>query len=154
MVECWPRVRGVPGPIPSQGMCHTKDVNKGYQGLPCLALNIKWEILTLSQIAIIRNNTIFEGLMEYRLKCQISSLVKYRRNKQTKKFHYSQKHFKIKTWFFNWLHVENIHLYQTELWIESVHGLNAWYHLLYNIDKEEDSVFRFLFHLQVLTACN
>ena len=29
------------------------------------------------------NNTIFEGLMEDRFTCQISSLGKYRQNKQT-----------------------------------------------------------------------
>ena len=26
VVECWLRVREVPGLIPSQGLCHTKDV--------------------------------------------------------------------------------------------------------------------------------
>ena len=33
-----------------------------YQYFPCLALNIKWETLALSQK--INKNTIFEGLME------------------------------------------------------------------------------------------
>ena len=28
VVECWLRVREVPGSIPSQGPCHTKDVIK------------------------------------------------------------------------------------------------------------------------------
>ena len=28
VVECWLRVREVPGSIPSQGLCHTKDVIK------------------------------------------------------------------------------------------------------------------------------
>ena len=49
VVQCWLRVRAVPGSIPSQGPRHTKDVIKWYQQFPCLALNIKREILALSQ---------------------------------------------------------------------------------------------------------
>ena len=41
VVECWHRVREVPGSIPSQGPRHTKDVIKMVPVVPCLALNIK-----------------------------------------------------------------------------------------------------------------
>ena len=41
VVECWHRVREVPGSIPSQGPRHAKDVIKWYQWFPCLALNIQ-----------------------------------------------------------------------------------------------------------------
>jgi len=64
-VTSWLRVREVLGLIPSQGLRHTKDVKTWYQWFPCLALNIQREPLTLSQIAILRNNTIVEGLNEY-----------------------------------------------------------------------------------------
>ena len=37
-IECWLRVREVPGSIPSQGPRHIKDDIKM---VPCLALNIK-----------------------------------------------------------------------------------------------------------------
>ena len=40
MVECWHRVREVPGSIPSQGPHRTKDIIKMVPGT-CLALNIK-----------------------------------------------------------------------------------------------------------------
>ena len=42
VVECWHRVREVPGSIPSQGPRHTKDVLKIVpEEFPCLALDIK-----------------------------------------------------------------------------------------------------------------
>jgi len=47
VVECWHRVREVPGSISSQGPRHTKDVIKN--GTSSLALIIKREILALSQ---------------------------------------------------------------------------------------------------------
>ena len=40
VVECWLRVREVPGSIPSQGPLHTKDVIKMVPVVPCLALNV------------------------------------------------------------------------------------------------------------------
>ena len=49
VVECWLRVREVPGSIPSQGPRHTKDVIKMVPVVPHLALNIKREILALSE---------------------------------------------------------------------------------------------------------
>ena len=43
MVECWLRVRKVPGSIPSQGPRHTKDAIKmvPVTKFPCLALKIE-----------------------------------------------------------------------------------------------------------------
>ena len=34
VIECWHRVREVPGSIPSQGPCHTKDVIKNVPVVP------------------------------------------------------------------------------------------------------------------------
>ena len=50
VVECWLRVREVPGSIPSQGQRHTKDLIKMVPVVPCLALNVKKRgILALSE---------------------------------------------------------------------------------------------------------
>ena len=50
VVECWLRVREVPGSIPSQGPRHTKDVIKMVPGLPLFSTeHSKGRILALSQ---------------------------------------------------------------------------------------------------------
>ena len=48
MVECWLRLREVPGSIPSQGPRHTKDVIKMVPVVPLFG-TLKREILALSQ---------------------------------------------------------------------------------------------------------
>jgi len=49
----------------------------------CLVYTIHWLFLNSQNVQIANSkHTIFEGIME---DCQISSLVKYRRNKQTNK---------------------------------------------------------------------
>ena len=81
VVECWLRVREVPGSIPSQGPRHTKDVINWYQCFPCLALNIKRETLALS-LKLINIIPSLSSLWKIE-SCEISSLVKYCQNKQT-----------------------------------------------------------------------
>ena len=50
VVECWLRVRDVPGSIPSQGPRHTKDVIKMVQVVPLFSTeHSKGKILALSQ---------------------------------------------------------------------------------------------------------
>ena len=50
VVECWHRVREVPGSIPSQGPRHTKDAIKMVPVVPLFSTQtLKREILALSQ---------------------------------------------------------------------------------------------------------
>ena len=50
VVECWLRVREVPGSIPSQGLCHTKDVIQMVPVVPLFSTeHSKGKILALSQ---------------------------------------------------------------------------------------------------------
>ena len=50
VIECWLRVREVPGSIPSQGLRHTKDVIKMVPVVPLFSTeHSKGKILALSQ---------------------------------------------------------------------------------------------------------
>ena len=81
-VECLLQVREVQGSIPDIGRVIPKTLKEWYPWFPCLAVNIKRGTLALSTFSNSKKN-IFEGLMEDWI-CQISSLVKYRRNKTNK----------------------------------------------------------------------
>ena len=85
VVECWLRVREVPGSIPSQGPRHTKDVTKMVPVVPLFStehnntgsFSIKNKQTKTNQIAIIPS---LRALWKIDLS-QISSLVKYCQNK-------------------------------------------------------------------------
>ena len=59
MVECWLRVREVPGSIPSQAPRHTKDVIKMVPVVPLFSTqHSKGKILALSQELRLENNVM------------------------------------------------------------------------------------------------
>ena len=84
VVECWLRVREVPGSIPSQGPHHIKDITKMVPVVPLFStehkntgsFSIKTQQKT-NQIAIIPSLRVLWKI-DF---CQIISLVKYRQNK-------------------------------------------------------------------------
>ena len=63
VVECWLRVREVPGLIPSQGPRHTKDFIK--MQFPCLALNIEKGNTFQEEHYWIKWNAIIWGQIDY-----------------------------------------------------------------------------------------